>query len=73
LVTLYCLQPNRDEVGLGGALLKRGAGVVRDDDSGEQVLGPHGPHNATDAEVVEASRAANAHHFIAGLPEGYET
>lgn len=34
------------------------------------VLGRHG---ATDAEVVEASRAANAHHFIAGLPEGYET
>jgi ABC-type multidrug transport system fused ATPase/permease subunit len=35
-----------------------------------KVLGRHG---ATDAEVVEASRAANAHHFIAGLPEGYKT
>jgi ABC-type multidrug transport system fused ATPase/permease subunit len=54
-------------------LLKQGAGAVCDDDSGKHVLGPHGPHGTTDAEVVEASRAANAHHFIAGLPEGYET
>jgi ABC-type multidrug transport system fused ATPase/permease subunit len=27
----------------------------------------------TDAEVEEASRAANAHEFIKDLPEGYNT
>jgi ABC-type multidrug transport system fused ATPase/permease subunit len=32
-----------------------------------------GRHDAMDAEVVEVSRVANTHHFIAGLPEGYET
>lgn len=32
-----------------------------------------GRHNATDAEVIEASRIANAHHFIASLPHGYDT
>ncbi|HMC70319.1 MAG TPA: ATP-binding cassette domain-containing protein, partial [Mycobacteriales bacterium] len=30
-------------------------------------------HNATDAEVVDAARRANAHEFIAKLPEGYAT
>ena len=29
--------------------------------------------NATEAEVMEATRAANAHGFIIGLPEGYTT
>jgi len=28
---------------------------------------------ATDAELIAASRAANIHDFIAGLPEGYDT
>ncbi|XP_024383964.1 ABC transporter B family member 20 isoform X2 [Physcomitrium patens] len=32
-----------------------------------------GRHNATDAEVIEASRIANAHHFISSLPHGYDT
>ncbi len=32
-----------------------------------------GRDDATDAEIEEAARAANAHDFIAALPEGYET
>jgi len=33
----------------------------------------YGRPEATDAEVEEAARAANAHDFIAAFPEGYET
>ena len=33
----------------------------------------YGRHNATDAEVEDAARRANAHEFIEKLPEGYET
>jgi ATP-binding cassette subfamily B protein/subfamily B ATP-binding cassette protein MsbA len=33
----------------------------------------YGRHNATDAEIVDAARRANAHEFIARLPEQYET
>ena len=29
--------------------------------------------DATDAEIVAAARAANAHDFISGMPHGYET
>lgn len=29
--------------------------------------------DATEREIVEAAKAANAHEFITGLPEGYET
>jgi len=32
-----------------------------------------GRHDATDAEVVDAARRANAHEFIDKLPEGYDT
>ena len=32
-----------------------------------------GKPDATDAEVIEAARVANAHEFIASLPEGYDT
>lgn len=32
-----------------------------------------GNPNATDEEMVEAAKAANAHDFIMGLPNGYET
>ncbi|MFB5088512.1 ABC transporter ATP-binding protein [Psychrobacillus sp. PGGUH221] len=32
-----------------------------------------GNPNATDEEVIEAAKAANAHDFIMELPEGYET
>ncbi|KAL9261050.1 ABC transporter B family member 20-like protein [Drosera capensis] len=30
-------------------------------------------HNATEAELKEAARIANAHHFISSLPQGYDT
>jgi len=33
----------------------------------------YGRHDATDAEVEDAARRANAHEFIAHLPERYET
>ncbi|EFJ38219.1 ATP-binding cassette transporter [Selaginella moellendorffii] len=33
----------------------------------------YGTENASDAEVVEAARAANAHSFISALPDGYST
>ncbi len=33
----------------------------------------YGAPEASDAEVEEAARQANAHDFIAGLPEGYQT
>ena len=29
--------------------------------------------NASDDEVIEAAKRANAHEFILGLPEGYKT
>jgi ATP-binding cassette subfamily B protein/subfamily B ATP-binding cassette protein MsbA len=33
----------------------------------------YGRHNATDEEVEDAARRANAHEFIVRLPEGYDT
>jgi ATP-binding cassette subfamily B protein/subfamily B ATP-binding cassette protein MsbA len=33
----------------------------------------YGRRNATDAEIEDAARRANAHEFIVKLPEGYET
>jgi ATP-binding cassette subfamily B protein len=33
----------------------------------------YGRHNATDADVIDAARRANAHEFIIKLPEKYET
>ncbi|MEF9971848.1 MAG: ATP-binding cassette domain-containing protein, partial [Oscillospiraceae bacterium] len=33
----------------------------------------YGRPDATDAQVVEAAKNANAHEFISGLPEGYDT
>ncbi len=33
----------------------------------------YGRHDATDAEVEDAARRANAHEFIVKLPDGYET
>jgi ATP-binding cassette subfamily B protein/subfamily B ATP-binding cassette protein MsbA len=33
----------------------------------------YGRHDATDEQVEDAARRANAHEFIARLPEGYET
>ncbi|XP_073294013.1 ABC transporter B family member 19 [Primulina huaijiensis] len=33
----------------------------------------YGREGATEAEVIEAARAANVHTFVSGLPEGYKT
>lgn len=33
----------------------------------------YGKEGATEAEVIEAAKLANAHTFISGLPEGYST
>ncbi|CAK9263783.1 unnamed protein product [Sphagnum jensenii] len=33
----------------------------------------YGKKDATEAEIVEAARAANAHNFISALPNGYDT
>ena len=33
----------------------------------------HGKADATDAEIEAAAKLANAHDFVAALPEGYET
>jgi ABC-type multidrug transport system fused ATPase/permease subunit len=33
----------------------------------------YGKHGASQAEIEEAARKANAHDFISGFPEGYET
>ncbi len=33
----------------------------------------YGRHRASEAEVLDAARRANAHEFIVNLPEGYET
>ncbi|KAG8384714.1 hypothetical protein BUALT_Bualt04G0147000 [Buddleja alternifolia] len=33
----------------------------------------YGKDGATEAEVIEAARAANVHTFVSGLPEGYKT
>lgn len=33
----------------------------------------YGREGATEAEVIEAATAANAHRFISGMPEGYQT
>lgn len=33
----------------------------------------YGKEGATEAEVIEAAKAANAHSFISSLPEGYKT
>lgn len=33
----------------------------------------YGNLNATEAEIIEAAKAANAHQFIVGLPAGYQT
>ena len=33
----------------------------------------YGRPDASDAEVIEAARAANAHNFIVGTPDGYDT
>lgn len=33
----------------------------------------YGNHDATDAQIIEAAKAANAHEFIVAFPNGYDT
>ena len=57
--------------------LRTAIGIVQQDSflfSGtikENIL--YGRPNATDEQVIEAAKAANAHNFIAKLPHGYDT
>ncbi|WP_428937900.1 ABC transporter ATP-binding protein [Fontivita pretiosa] len=58
-------------------MLRRGIGIVQQDSflfSGtirENIA--YGRPNASDAEVIAAAKAANAHEFISMLPDGYES
>ena len=62
-VTLASL---RDEIGLVAQEATLFGGTIR-----ENIL--YGRLGATEAEVVAAARAANAHDFISELPDGYDT
>jgi subfamily B ATP-binding cassette protein MsbA len=62
-VTLASL---RDEIGLVAQEATLFGGTIR-----ENIL--YGRLAATDADVVSAARAANAHDFISALPDGYAT
>jgi len=55
-----------------GATKKAGAVVLLSDGSVRDNIA-YGRHDATDEEVLDAARRANAHEFIEKLPEGYET
>jgi subfamily B ATP-binding cassette protein MsbA len=56
----------RDQIGLVPQEATLFGGTIR-----ENIL--YGRLRATEEEMVEASRAANAHDFILALPDGYET
>jgi ABC-type multidrug transport system fused ATPase/permease subunit len=62
----YKLEPFRDQIGfvLQDTILFRG--TVRDNIA-------YGRPEATEAEIVEAARLANAHDFITRMPKGYDT
>ncbi len=62
-VTLHSL---RSQIGLVPQETVLFGGTVRDNIA-------YGKTDATDAEVIAAAQAANAHDFITALPEGYET
>ncbi len=56
----------RDQIGLVPQEATLFGGTIR-----ENIL--YGRLEASEAEMIEASRAANAHDFVAALPLGYET
>jgi subfamily B ATP-binding cassette protein MsbA len=62
----YKLKPMRDQIGfvLQDTVLFRG--TVRENIA-------YGRPGATEGEIVEAARLANAHEFIARMPKGYDT
>ncbi|XVE83875.1 hypothetical protein DITRI_Ditri16bG0123200 [Diplodiscus trichospermus] len=63
----YNLRSLRKHIALVSQELTLFAGTIR-----ENIL--YGKSDKTDeSEIIEAAKAANAHDFIAGLPDGYET
>ncbi|CAN6448482.1 unnamed protein product [Victoria cruziana] len=62
----YNLRSLRKYIALVGQEPTLFAGTIR-----ENIL--YGRENATEAEIVDAARAANAHDFIGSLKDGYET
>lgn len=62
----YTLKSLRDHIGIVAQDVYLFVGTVK-----ENIL--YGKPDATDAEIVAAAKAANAHDFIMSLPDGYET
>ncbi|GLJ36715.1 hypothetical protein SUGI_0738890 [Cryptomeria japonica] len=62
----FNLRSLRQHIGLVGQEPALFAGSIRDNIC-------YGKQNATEAEMIEASKAANAHDFISFLKEGYDT
>ena len=62
----YTLKGLRDQIGVVQQDVYLFAGTVM-----ENIR--YGRPNATDEEIVEAAKKANAHSFIEGLPNGYQT
>jgi len=60
------LQSLRERIGVSAQDTTLFSGTIRDNIR-------FGRKQATDAEVVEAAKAAQAHEFITGFPEGYDT
>jgi len=60
------LQSLRERIGVSAQDTTLFSGTIRDNIR-------FGRKQATDAEVVEAAKAAQAHDFIAGFPDGYDT
>lgn len=60
------LRTLRRHIGLVGQEPTLFSGTIRDN-----IL--YGKADASEAEIVEAAKAANAHTFISGLPHGYDT
>ncbi|KAF3782416.1 putative multidrug resistance protein [Nymphaea thermarum] len=62
----YNLRSLRKHIALVGQEPTLFAGTIRENIT-------YGKENATEAETVDAARAANAHEFIGSLKDGYET
>jgi ATP-binding cassette subfamily B (MDR/TAP) protein 1 len=60
------LQSLRQHIGLVSQEPTLFAGTIRDN-----IV--YGKKDATEVEIIEAARAANAHNFISALPNGYQT
>ncbi|GLJ36728.1 hypothetical protein SUGI_0739320 [Cryptomeria japonica] len=65
-ITEFNLRSLRQHIGLVGQEPTLFAGSIRDNIC-------YGKQNATEAEMIEAAKAANAHDFISCLEDGYDT